>query len=376
MKHFFHRKSASLIFLYLFSTLANADMLSQKLFLEKLEIQYWTDNASTKRCLLWLPFQGAKKSADVQINEQYEATLTTTIQATIKGKCPVQFKPKSIVKEIPTPAEEGKKPDPNVKTYIVTILAPFTRLSVIGSNFEDSILFEAPVRELQDYTFFSFLKRSNLYIDTRYMRATTDKVDSKLKTIHMMPVIGGNAAVPLPYLNFLMVGAQAYQSLGNTFSNSGTEIRFSDLSISLRASYLGSESMGRPQLGTFAEYRRYSVIQPAGTSSLAVTAFSPLGAGFEGRWFPMAIKKPWHNPWSRLGFNTLFRYHPSKGAGLNTASGYTLENGLDYRLDRKWAAGVGYSYMKQNVISGKKSINEAFHSFFFRFTLIPFVGDF
>jgi hypothetical protein len=341
-----------------------------KFSLQELSFEYIPRVSSQNRCLQW---------GDVEDREptiEYTAAGKMFLRAVVKARyakpCPIRVEPSAGVKV---------ESDGDNLIFEFTVHPPLARYIVRGPNFEDEVILEAPVRRLEEANFFNFFKRSQSYFDTRYSVLKTDNTEviASRRTQKVFPVVGGHISVPFPWWQNLLFGMEMYQNVSNVLGQSGSRVTYSELAFDMAFQWLGSERAGRPRVSLVADVRGRNNVQRSNSANLSLTfAFSP-GVGMDAMWFPLTSASP---TWQKLGIEATGRFYPRTENNQRSYTSSLYGGGLIYRLDRKWALGLGYSQTRytldfsKNRLGGLQSVvKEKIDTVFLRLHLMPYLYE-
>mgnify|MGYP000970503622 CR=1 FL=1 len=342
----------------------------QKFSIDKLSFQYRSvETPKLPRCLHWNPLDSDAAPTTLQYDQEGRPFLKVPITA-------LQSSPNCAIRVVgegldEIPAGEG----PGERRFIATVRPPVSVLKVEGPGFRDDLIFEAPLRSFTSSNFFEFFGRSKVYFESRYASFNTNNPDRPLDSpVVLLPVFGGNIALPVPAVSFLFVGFSMFQNLGSLIPNADVGLQYSEFAFDLRAIYRGSESWGAPTIGLMGEFRGRNVYQIGAQRSFVIAAAALPYAGFEASWFPFGAFLDWNHWLSRLGVEVAGHLALQRQLAGRPFRSDFYEGLLQYRLSSKWALGVGYSLIRQSADfsdAGFGSIEETAKNYFLRLSLLP-----
>jgi hypothetical protein len=356
-----------------------AQVYVQKYRVEKLSFQYRSNNLSDTRCLKWFPLRADYKPP-VEYTKKGEPYLTVQIKARIEDKCPLTLEQSARIKELPSPKVDQK-------IFQITLTPPVTVVSIEGPGFVDELVLEAPLREFEDVGFFKYFSKSQVYFDLKYLSLSTNNptldddgfFQPANRNSKLFPVLGGLLTLPLPWFENIFVGMGISQNLGTALPSQDIPTQLSEIAFDLRYSYTGKESRGRPSLSAILDFRGRNLYQ-TGTSEekpFLLGSITLAGGGIDGAYYFWPI-----NWGPRLGISASSRFYPYGVVGGRRLSSYIIEGALNFRLDKKWALGFGYSRTFNYVSTpeyddvggaAQSFVSEPVTSYFLRLSLVPFI---
>jgi hypothetical protein len=360
--------SRFILFLLCFANPVQAQIYVQKYQVEKVSFQYRSNNLEESRCLKWFPLRGAQKFP-VQYTKTGEPYLSVTLRARVVGECPLQFENTGRIAEVPTDKPEQKR-------FEIKVTPPVSVITVEGPDFIDELVVEAPLKEFEDIGFFTYFSRSQVDFDLKFASlATNNPSDTILtKQVNLFPILSGFLTIPLPLVRSLYAGMGMSQNLGNFMPKGPVPTQFSEVVFDLRFAWSGRETSGRPSLALATQYIARNIYQTNASDdekTFLLTSATLFGGGIEGSYYF------WNQDWGpRLGiFGDVFYYLGGAGGTVRSIS---YEGGMNYRINKKWAIGLGYqgkSFSLPNTeLDDGSRVTESQMAYFLRLSLVPFLG--
>lgn len=368
---------------------AHAQVDLQKFRIDRVTLNFVTNKPSTNRCLLWFPYEA--QTPITQFDDDGRPFAKVKLRARVRGKdCNVSFRPQEAMKLV--------KQEENDLFFEVTVTPPSTIIEFNGffngPDFRDQLVFTAVSDSLEEIDFFTFFKKSKVFFETRWATLSTTNPEFTSKT-HLLPVFGGKIGVPFPWIDRLIADFSMFQNLGNATPNKFVGVQYSEFAFGLTYLWSGKEDWGRPQIAPTVDFRGRNVYQTfvsqsklAGRKPYLIGQLTVPGAGIEASWFPGGLWKPWEHWMSRVGIDGSYRQYflgriqPQGYDSLVNVGANTWEVGLQYRLTRKWAVGLGYSrqtesfdYPAPDPTDDSTPIHEKMSNIYLRLLLVPYIVE-
>ena len=352
---------------------ATAQVNVQKYKISRLSFQFRSNNNTNTRCLFWFPLE-ADEQPRVRYTDQGEPFLKVQVRARVTGECALKLSPPETI----VASKDVDDADPDIRFFDVVVNPLLATAQVVGPNFKDELIFEAPIERLESIGFFNFFSKSKLFFESRYSTLKTSNPRFPDTKANVFPVVGGAISVPFPWVPSLFAGYSMYQSLGNLVASDSVNVQLSEFTFDLRYQWRGPESWGRPAIVPLViDYRGRNLYQPGLSDAdrpFVIGSFAMIGFGAEASWYFGALMAPWTSWVSRLGVDAATRFYVGGKISGRKTTAMIFDGGLSYRLGSKWAVGAGYNLTTQRTDFPELAagyVSEPMSSFFLRLQLVP-----